>query len=167
MNAKREGTHRSDAARGTVMKKAMFAAIAALALGAGDVSFGSRAFAQAAAPAPDAAAPAADAAAAPADATAKKVAKKMAKKKVKAAAKVTVVITNNSGLGLMELDVAMSGQAESTKVAGPLAAGKKASATIAHDKACLFDIHGSYDDGSTVDSTGVDLCKDKQLNLTP
>lgn len=153
------------------MKKAMFAAIAALVLGAGDVSFGSSAFAQAAAPAApaatDAAAPAADAAAAPADATAKKMPKKMTKKKVKAAPKVTVVITNNSGLGLMELDVAMSGQAKSTKVAGPLAAGKKATATIAHDKACLFDIHGSYDDGSTVDSTGVDLCKEKTINLTP
>ena len=69
--------------------------------------------------------------------------------------------------GLVELDATMAGQAEPAKLAGPLADGKKAKAMVAHDKACLFDIHASFDDGSTSDASGIDLCRDKAINLTP
>ena len=166
MNAKKEGTHREDAARGRAMKKTVTAAIAALVLGAGGLGLASSAWAQAAPAAPAAAPAAADAAANDAAAMPKKATKKIAKKKVKAP-KVAVTISNNSGLGLVELDVSISGQGETTKVAGPLAAGKTMKAMIAHDKACLFDIHGAYDDGSISDASGVDLCKDKRINLVP
>jgi len=37
---------------------------------------------------------------------------------------------------------------------------------LTHDKACLFDLHGDYADGTTTEAAGIDLCKDKTLNLT-
>ena len=36
---------------------------------------------------------------------------------------------------------------------------------LATDKDCVFDLHGAYADGSKTESTGVDLCKDKNVNL--
>jgi hypothetical protein len=38
-------------------------------------------------------------------------------------------------------------------------------ARVATDKSCIFDLHGVYADGSSTDSTSVDLCKDKNVNL--
>jgi hypothetical protein len=39
------------------------------------------------------------------------------------------------------------------------------SASVATDKSCVFALHGAYADGSSTDSTSVDLCKDKNVNL--
>ena len=148
------------------MKKMTIVTLAALALGAVSAC---GAFAQAAAPAapaaPAVAAPAADAAA-PAT-MAKKVKKPRKAMKPKGLPKTPVTVANNSGLGLVELDAVLSGQQDSVKLAGPLESGKKIKVMVAHDKACLFDIHASYDDGSSGDATGLDLCKEKTINLTP
>jgi hypothetical protein len=35
--------------------------------------------------------------------------------------------------------------------------------TVAAEKSCLFTLHGAYADGSSTDSTSVDLCKDKKV----
>ncbi len=146
------------------MNKSTMAALAALVLGASGLCSNSRAFAQVAAPAVPAAAaaPAMDAAAA----TAKPV-KAKKPKKAGGMAKTPVVVKNSSGLGLVQLDVVISGQQESVKIAGPLATGKTIKVLVAHDTTCLFDIHASYDDGSTGDASGLDLCKQKTINLTP
>ena len=155
------------------MKKTTLASAAALTLGLACLGFASGAFAQAAAPAIPAAGAAVDAAKgaamdAGADAMAKpKKMKPMKKMRAKAMPKVTVTVSNHSGLGLVELDAAMSGGADSAKIAGPLADGKKATVSVVHDKACLFDLHASFDDGSTSDGAGVDLCKERTINLTP
>jgi hypothetical protein len=37
--------------------------------------------------------------------------------------------------------------------------------TVATAKSCVFNLHGAYADGSSTDSTSVDLCKDKNVNL--
>ncbi|MBV8472868.1 MAG: hypothetical protein JO107_01640 [Hyphomicrobiales bacterium] len=90
------------------------------------------------------------------------------KPKPKAAAnqpRVDIVVTNSRDVPLTALLVAPSGSADSKKVAGPLGAGKKIVVHIAHDKACLFDLHGDYADGTTTDAEGVSLCKDKKINL--
>jgi hypothetical protein len=106
--------------------------------------------------APDASAP--DAAAAP----------QKAKPKPKAAgpARVDVVVANNRAVALTALVASPSGSPESKKIAGPLAAGKKVVVHLAHDKACLFDIHGDYADGTSTEVVeSVALCKDKKIDL--
>ena len=79
--------------------------------------------------------------------------------------KVDVVVANERAVALTELLAATSGSSESKKIAGPLEPGKKVVVHLAHDKACLFDLHGAYEDGTTTDAVGVDLCKDKKINL--
>jgi hypothetical protein len=110
------------------------------------------------------AAPAASdaAAAAPAKPAAKAKPKKMAKPMM---AKVSVTISNTRTVGLTDLQAGESGTGAAKKIAGPLAAGKKTVVSIAHGKTCLFDLSAVYDDGSTMDAAGVDLCTDKKLNL--
>jgi len=113
--------------------------------------------------------PAADSAgavAAPAaDSTA---AKPKPKPKPKKPAEVTmaVQVTNGRAVGLTSLVAAISGTPDSKKIAGPLLAGKKTTAHLAHDKACLFDLHAVFEDGAVTDAQGVELCKDKKINLT-
>ena len=98
--------------------------------------------------------------------------KAKAKKPKKAAAKakklpfVTVTVTNNRTVGLVQLDAVITGSGgDSVKLVGALGEGKKAVAHVAHDKDCLFDLHGTYADGATLDETSVDLCKDRKINL--
>ncbi|HEY1944351.1 MAG TPA: hypothetical protein VGH40_19745 [Roseiarcus sp.] len=101
-------------------------------------------------------APAADAAAAP----------QKAKPKPKAGTgRVDVVVTNDRAVPLTALVASPSGSPDSKKIAGPLAAGKKVVVHLAHDKACLFDIHGDYADGTSTEAEGVALCKDKKIDL--
>lgn len=108
-----------------------------------------------------AAAPAAPEPAAAADDAAKAKPKRRPGKPV-----INVVVTNSRGVGLVELDAAISGgDGKSVKIAGPLAAGKKSVAHLKHDKACQFDLHGTFDDGTTTDNSGVELCKDRKINL--
>jgi hypothetical protein len=157
------------------MKKSTIAGLAALALAVSGLCANSRAFAQDAAPTVPAMpsvpeAPAVPAAAAPAMDAAAAAAKPMKAKKPKGAgglAKTPVVFKNSSGLGLVELDAVISGRQDSAKIAGPLATGKTVRVMVARDATCLFDIHASYDDGSTGDASGLDLCKQKTITLTP
>lgn len=100
-----------------------------------------------------------------ADATAAKP-KPKPKPKKPAAATIAVTVINSRAVGLTSLVAAISGTPDSKKIAGPLAAGKKTTAHLAHDKACLFDLHAVFEDGAVTDAQGVELCKDKKINLT-
>ena len=48
---------------------------------------------------------------------------------------------------------------------GALAAGKKVVIHVEHDKPCLFDLHGVFDDLTTTEEASVDLCTEKKINL--
>ena len=149
-----------------VWVKQIFAAAAMAGMLAAGV-----AHAQTAPAATDMAAPAADAAAGMAKSAAdaaKAKAKKVAKPKkavVKKLPMVTVTIENTRTVGLVELTAALPG-ADPVKIAGPLAATKKTVAHVGHDKACLFDLHGSFADGAELDTATVNLCKEKKISLT-
>jgi hypothetical protein len=113
--------------------------------------------------------PAADSAGAvPAPAADSTAAKPKPKPKPKKPAEATIAVevTNSRAVGLTSLVGAISGTPNSKKIAGPLAAGKKTTAHLAHDKACLFDLHAVFEDGAVTDAQGVELCKDKKINLT-
>ena len=88
------------------------------------------------------------------------------KPKKPAEATIAVEVTNSRAVGLTSLVGAISGTPDSKKIAGPLAAGKKTIAHLAHDKACLFDLHAVFEDGAVTDAQGGELCKDKKINLT-
>jgi hypothetical protein len=109
--------------------------------------------------------PAADSAGAvPAPAAAKP--KPKPKPKKPAEATIAVEVINSRVVGLTSLVGAISGTPDSKKIAGPLDAGKKTIAHLAHDKACLFDLHAVFVDGAVTDAQGVELCKDKKIKLT-
>jgi hypothetical protein len=113
--------------------------------------------------------PAADSAGAtPAPAAEPTAAKPKPKPKAKKPAEATIAVEviNSRKVGLTSLVGAISGTPDSKKIAGPLAPGKKMIAHLAHDKACLFDLHAVFEDGAVTDAQGVELCKDKQINLT-
>ncbi len=90
---------------------------------------------------------------------------KMAKPKAARKAVVVITVSNKRAVALTELDATPAGGVESAKILGNLAPGKKASAKVEHDKDCTFDLHGIYEDGATTDMPGIDLCKDKTVNL--
>ena len=140
--------------------------LAGLALGVLLVGTAGLAQAQVAAPpVPDAsAAPAAAAAAAPMAEKAKAKPKHAMAKAAKPQT-VTVTISNKRAVPLTSLDAMPSAGGDTVALAGALAAGKTASAKVPHGKDCHFDLHGAYEDGSTTDVPGVDLCKDKAINL--
>jgi len=92
--------------------------------------------------------------------------KPKAKPKKAVEATITVQVINGRTVGLTSLVAAISGTPDSKKIAGPVAAGKKTTARLAHDKACLFDLHAVFEDGAVTDAQGVELCKDKKINLT-
>jgi hypothetical protein len=121
--------------------------------------------AQTAAPVPAAAAntPAATVANAPL-ATAR-VAKPQNKRRKKVAPSFVVVVSNSRSVALSELDATPSGGTLPKTIVSNLAPGKKLSVTVATEKSCVFNLHGAYADGSSTDSTSVDLCKDKKINL--
>ncbi len=152
-----EGDPKGDLAMTRTIWKQAIAATAIGAYVAGGALLSGAAWAQTAAPAAPAAAT--DAANSAAD-SAKPKPKPKAGKPV-----INVVVKNGRKVGLVELDAAISGSGKSTKIAGPLAAGKKTVAHLQHDKTCQFDLHGTYDDGTTTDNDGVELCKDKTINL--
>ncbi len=108
-----------------------------------------------------------DAAAMPMDTGDAAAAKPKPKPKPKKAEtpKVDVVVSNMREVALKELFAAIAGSPNSTKIAGPLDPGKKVVVHLAHDKDCLFDLHGVYADGTAMDAQGVERCKDKKINL--
>jgi hypothetical protein len=88
-----------------------------------------------------------------------------AKPKKPAEATIAVEVTNSRAVALTQLVGAISGTPDSKKIAGPLAPGKKVVVHLAHDRACLFDLHAVFEDGAVTDAQGVELCKDKKINL--
>ena len=109
--------------------------------------------AQTTAPAPAARAPAAAAT------------KAKAKKPAPSASTVAVTVTNSRSAGLTELQAAVSGSAAWNKVLGALKPGKQAVARLPHGADCQVDLHGTFDDGQTMEATGVEVCANKTLNL--
>jgi hypothetical protein len=89
----------------------------------------------------------------------------MSKPKKPAEATIAVEVINSRAVALTQLVGAISGTPDSKKIAGPLAPGKKVIVHLAHDKACLFDLHAVFEDGAVTDAQGVELCKDKKINL--
>ena len=131
-------------------------ALAAMFVGA--VTAGA-AYAQTAPAAPDAGQTSGDGATKP------KPKPKPAKPKVTKLPSVAVVVTNSRKVGLTELDAALSGHGDSVKILGALAAGKKVVIHVEHDKPCLFDLHGVFDDLTTTEEASVNLCTEKKINL--
>jgi hypothetical protein len=93
------------------------------------------------------------------------VAKPQKKPHKKVTPSVVVVVTNSRTVVLTKLDATPSGGTLPKVIVSNLAPGKKLSVTVATDKSCVFNLHGAYADGSSTDSTSVDLCMDKNVNL--
>ena len=107
--------------------------------------------------APGVASPSADAKAAP---------KPKPKANRAGAVTVTVMVTNSRKVDLVQLQAAESGSADWKQVLGPVKSGKQASAKLPQASDCRFDLRGTFDDGQSMDASGIDVCADKTLNLT-
>ena len=79
---------------------------------------------------------------------------------------VTVTVTNSRKADLVQLEAAESGSADWKKVVGPVKSGKQASAKLPQASDCRFDLRGTFDDGESIDASGINVCADKTLNLT-
>jgi hypothetical protein len=79
---------------------------------------------------------------------------------------VTVTVTNSRKVDLVQLEVAASGSTDWKKVAGPVKSGTQASAKMPQANDCRFDLRGTFDDGESMDASGINVCADKTLNLT-
>ena len=110
-------------------------------------------------------APAANARAANAPPPVAPIGKRHKKPNKKVTPSVVVMVTNSRAVALTELDATPSGATSPKAIVSNLAPGKKISVSLATDKSCVFALHGTYADGSSTDSTSVDLCKDKNINL--
>ena len=89
-----------------------------------------------------------------------------AKPKHHDAATFAVTVHNDRSVGMKELKVGPAGDPNLKKVVGPLAFGRKTVIHLKRTKDCLYDIHGEFADDADTDQSGVDLCKDKAINLT-
>jgi hypothetical protein len=76
-----------------------------------------------------------------------------------------VTINNRRYVGLVELDLGPAG-GELKKVQGALAFGRKTVVHVPRVKDCLYDIKGHFADEADTEQTGLNLCKDKAINLT-
>ena len=88
------------------------------------------------------------------------------KPKANRAVAVTVTVMNWRKADLVQLEAAQSGSTEWKKVVGPMKSGKQASAKLPQASDCRFDLRGTFDDGQSMDASGIDVCADKTLNLT-
>jgi hypothetical protein len=77
-----------------------------------------------------------------------------------------VMVHNDRSVGMVELKVGPAGSPELKKVVGPLAFGRKTLVHLKRVKDCLYDIHAHFADEADTDQSSVDLCKDKNINLT-
>ena len=89
-----------------------------------------------------------------------------ARPKPQESATVAVTVHNERSVGMVELQVGPAGEGKLKKVVGPLAFGRKTVIHLKKSKDCLYDIHGEFADEADTDQTGVDLCKEKAINLT-
>jgi hypothetical protein len=88
------------------------------------------------------------------------------KHKAKPAVTVSVTVTNSRKVDLVQLEAAESGSTDWKKVVGPVKSGQQASAKLPQASDCRFDLRGTFDDGQSMDASGVNVCADKTLNLT-
>ena len=88
------------------------------------------------------------------------------KHKAKTAVTVTVTVTNSRKADLVQLEAAKSGSTDWKRVVGPVKSGNQASAKLPQASDCRFDLRGTFDDGETMDASGINVCSDKTLNLT-
>ena len=88
------------------------------------------------------------------------------KHKAKPAVTATVTVTNSRKADLVQLEAAKSGSTDWKKVIGPVKSGKQASAKLPQASDCRFDLRGTFDDGESMDASGINVCADKTLNLT-
>jgi len=88
------------------------------------------------------------------------------KRRPSGAATIAVVVENKRSVGLVDLTVAPAGDPNPKKVAGPLAFGRKTVVHLKRTKDCLYDIRGHFADDADTEQLGVELCKDKVINLT-
>ena len=88
------------------------------------------------------------------------------KPKTPAGGTVTVTVTNWRESDLVELQAAESGSANWKKVLGALKAGQWTSAKVPQGNNCRVDLRGKYADGQSADTSNVDICTDKTVNLT-
>ena len=79
---------------------------------------------------------------------------------------IAVVVYNKRSVGLVDLTVGPAGEANPKKVAGPLAFSRKTTVHLKRVKDCLYDVRGHFADDADTEQLGVDLCKDKVINLT-
>jgi hypothetical protein len=86
--------------------------------------------------------------------------------KQKAKPVVTVTVTNSRKADLVQLEAVKSGSTDWKKVVGPVKSGNQASAKLPQASDCRFDLRGTFDDGETMDASGINVCSDKTLNLT-
>ena len=77
-----------------------------------------------------------------------------------------MTVANLRPASLIELRAGVSGAGKMRKVLGTLKPGKEAVARLPRGEDCQVDLHGAFDDGQTIDSTGFDICAEKTLNLT-
>ena len=82
------------------------------------------------------------------------------------AATLAVTVHNERSVGLMQLSVVPAGDPDHKKVLGALAFGRTAVIHLKHAKDCLYDIRGHFADEADTEQLGVELCKDKAINLT-
>jgi hypothetical protein len=148
------------------------AAVAGLAspVGAQTLKQGAGAFGTLAAPATVAqdAAAAPDAAAEPAKAKPKRKPKPKPKKP-KTTGKPgpgQILVTNNRGSALQQLTLtSLKAPDKSAVVAKGLAAGAKVLAKVPAKAGCEFSVAGEFEDGTSLAIDGVEVCKDRTLNL--
>ena len=88
------------------------------------------------------------------------------KSKANRAVAVTVTVMNWRKADLVQLEAAMSGSADWKKLVGPVKSGKQASVKLPQASDCRFDLRGTFDDGESMDASGINVCADKKLNLT-
>jgi hypothetical protein len=100
------------------------------------------------------------------EAAAEKPRHERAKPRRREGASVAVTVHNDRSVGLVELQLGPAGETNLKKVVGPLAFGRKTVIHVKKTKDCLYDIHAQFADEADTDQTGVDLCKDKAINLT-
>ena len=97
--------------------------------------------------------------------TAPAVKKSKAKPNAQSDATIAVTVVNSRAAGLVELQATESGFLRWKKIAGPLKAGQKAAARVPRGKDCQINLHGTFDDGQSMDAEGVDVCANPTLNL--
>ena len=86
-------------------------------------------------------------------------------KKANPAGFVIVTVTSSRKAELVQLEAVESGSADWKKVLGPVESGKQASAQLPPANGCRFDLRGTFDDGQSMDASGINVCADKTLNL--